>query len=108
MVISNISDIRNVCAKINCMLNMIFPELIRSARDNVTLRSEMTYKIHASLTVTNLNCIKPLHHNEIENQGKAIPILCDMGAHGLEPEVEFSNFLAPQISNTVLQTLDSK
>ena len=31
-----------------------------------------------------------------------------MGAHGLQPEVEFSNFLALQISEAVSQTLDSK
>ena len=30
-----------------------------------------------------------------------------MGTHGLQPEVKFSNFLAPQISNAVLQMLDS-
>ena len=30
-----------------------------------------------------------------------------MGVHGLQPEVEFSNFLALQISNAVSQTLDS-
>ena len=28
-------------------------------------------------------------------------------AHGLEPEAEFSNFLALQISNAVSQTFDS-
>ena len=59
----------------------------------------MTYKIHASLTITNLNCIQLLHHSEIKYQGEEIPILCTMGAHGLQPEVEFSNFLALQISN---------
>ena len=49
----------------------------------------MTYKIHASLTTTNPSGIQPLHHNEIKYQGEAIPILCAMGAHGLQPEVEF-------------------
>ena len=82
-------------------LNMIYLELISSARDDVTLRSAMTYKIHASLTIINLNFIQPLHHNEIKYQGEAIPLLCTMGAHGLQPEVEFSNFLALQISNKV-------
>ena len=86
---------------------MIYLELISSARDNVTLRSAMTYKIHASLTITNLDCIQPLHHNKIKYQGEAIPILCAMGAHGVQPEVEFSNFLALQNSNAVSQTLDS-
>ena len=36
---------------------MIYLELISSTRDNRTLRSAMTYKIHASLTITNLNSI---------------------------------------------------
>ena len=66
----------------------------------------MTYKIHASLTITNLSCIQPLHHND-NNRGDVVPILCAMGAHGLQPEVEFSYFLALQISNAVWQTLDS-
>ena len=57
--------------------------------------------------MNNLNCIKPLHHSEIKYEGEAIPILCTMGAHGLQPEVEFSNFLALQISNAVSRTLDS-
>ena len=112
----------------NCMrivqLNMIFLELISSAKDNnVTLRIATTYKIYISLTifivykhfltfknnsVNNLNCIEPLHHNEIKYQGEVIPILCTIvGAHGLQREVEFSNFLALQISNAVSQTLDS-
>ena len=90
------------------MLNMIYLELIWSARDNVTLRSAITYRIHASLTITNLSFIQPLHRNEIEYEGEAIPILYAMGAHELEPEAEFSNFLALQISNAVLQTFDSK
>ena len=30
-----------------------------------------------------------------------------MGTHELQPEVEFSNFIALQISNAVSQTLDS-
>ena len=88
-------------------LKMIYLELISNARDNVTLRLAMNYKINSSLTITNLNCIQHLHHNEIKYQGEAIPILCSMDAHGLQPEVEFSNFLALQISNTVSQTLDS-
>ena len=67
----------------------------------------MTYEIHTSLPITSLNCIQPLHHNEIKYQDEAIPILCAMGAHGLEQDVEFSNFLALQISNAVSQTLDS-
>ena len=78
---------------------MIYLELISNTRDNRTLRSAMTYKIHASLTITNLNCIQPLHQSEIKYQGEALSILCAMRAHGLKPEVEFSNFLALQISN---------
>ena len=74
---------------------------ISSTRDNGTLRSTITYKIHGSLTITNLNCIQPLHQNEIKYQGKAVSILCSMGAHGLQLEVEFSNFIALQISNGV-------
>ena len=41
--------------------------------------------------------------NEIQYQGEAIAV----GVHERQPEVEFSNFLALQISNAVLQTLDS-
>ena len=67
----------------------------------------MTYKSHASLTITNLNCIQPEHRNEITYKGEAIPLLCTIGAHGLQPEVEFSNFLALPISNAVSQMLDS-
>ena len=67
----------------------------------------MTYRIYASLAITNLNCNRPLHYNEIKYQGKAIPILCDMNAHGLQLELEFSNYLALQISNAALPTLDS-
>ena len=66
----------------------------------------MTYKIHTTLTifhclqtfknnsVDNLNHIQLLHHNEIKYQGEAIPILCAMSAHGLQPKVELSNVLA--------------
>ena len=93
-------------------LNMVYLELISSARDNVTLRSAMTYKIDTSLTT--FCCLQifsniqkqlgkqsqPLHHNEIKYQGEAIPILCAVGAH--EP-----HFLALQISNAVSQKLDS-
>ena len=63
----------------------------------------MTYKIHTCLTITSLDCIRPLHHNVIKYHGEAISILCNMGTHGLQPEAEFSNFLALQISNAVLQ-----
>ena len=84
-------------------LNMIYPELISSSRDYVTHR----WLTEFTLTITNLNCIQPLHHNEIKYQGEAVPILCAMGSHGLQPEVEFSNFPALQISNPVSQTLDS-
>ena len=66
----------------------------------------MAYKIHASV-ITNLNCIQPLHHNEIKYQNEEIPIFCAMGAHRLQAEVEFLNFLALQISNAVSQALDS-
>ena len=76
-------------------LSMIYQELISSAKGNITLRSAMTWKIHASLMITNFNCIQPLHHNEIKYQGGAIPILCAMGAHGLQSKVEFSNFFLP-------------
>ena len=94
-------------------MDMIYLELIFSARDNITLQSGVTYKIYTSskishclqafknISLNSLNCIQPLHHNEIKYQGEAIPILCAMGAHGLQPEVEFSNFLALQISNAV-------
>ena len=79
----------------------------------------MTYKNYTSSTIfhcsqtfksnsiNNLNCIEPLRYNEIKYQGEAIPILCAMGAHGLRPEVKFSNFLALQIRNVVSQMLDS-
>ena len=60
-------------------------DLISSAKDNVTLRSSVTYKIRTFLTikflivykhsknnlVNNLNCIQPLHHNDIKYQGEA-------------------------------------
>ena len=49
---------------------------ISSTRDNGTLRSAITYKIHASLTITNLSCIQPLHQNEIKYQGETVSILC--------------------------------
>ena len=58
-------------------------------------------------SVNKLNCIQHLPHNEIKYQGEAIPILCAMGTHGQQPEVEFSNFLAQQSSNAVSQMLDS-
>ena len=100
--------------KNNCMciiqLNISYLEWILSARDNVTLRSAMTYKIHPSLTITNLNCIHPLHDSEIKYQSEAIPILCTMDAHGLQLGVEFSNFLDSnflRLVNAVPQTLDS-
>ena len=86
---------------------MIYLELIWSASERVTLGSAIANKIHASLTITSLSCIQSLHHNEIKYQGEAIPILCAMGAHRLQPEVEFSIFLALQISNAVSQTLDN-
>ena len=77
-------------------------ELIWSARDNVN--SEVSDGLRNSCFFNN---IKSLHHNEFKYQGEAILILCAMGAHGLQPEVEFSIFLALQISNAVSQTLDS-
>ena len=40
-------------------------------------------------------------HNEIKYQGEVITILRAMDAHGLQPEVKFSNFLALHISNAV-------
>ena len=78
----------------------------------------MAYKIYTYLTLfvvykhskqlqSNLSSIQPLHHNEIKYQGEAIPILCVMGAHGLQPEADVSNFLALQISYAVSQTPDS-
>ena len=84
---------------------MIYPELISSTRDNGTLRSARTYRIHAFLTITNLTYIQTLHHSEIKYQGEALSILCAMSTHGLQPEDEFPNFLAIQISNAVSQTL---
>ena len=75
-----------------------------SLRIFIVYKHSQTFK---NYSVNDLNCIKPLPHSEIEYQGEAIPILCAMGAHGLEPEVEFSNFLTLQISNAASQTLDS-
>ena len=66
----------------------------------------VVYK-HSKQMQSNLNSIQPLHHHEINNQVEVIPILCAMGGRGLQPEVDFSNFLALQISNAVSQTLDS-
>ena len=64
-------------------------DLPRIDYDSITLRSGMTY-------------------NEIKYQVEGIPILCAVGTHGLQPEVQFSNFLAFQISNAVSQKLHSK
>ena len=58
-----------------------------------------TFEKQFGIKQSQLHCFQPLHHNEIKYQGETSPILCVMGAHRPQPEVEFSNFLALQTGN---------
>ena len=98
MVISNRPEIRNVCARIDCLrivqqirlpTRIDFEYECRRQRN-----SEVSHDLQKSCFFDNNQSqfMQPLHHNEIKYQNEEIPILCAMGAHRLQPEVEFSNF----------------